>query len=100
MNIWGLGDSNLMNTVLLDQKISVFFGHIQNISGAYCRCLVAHYVLVAHIAICATHKILMAHMLYAPLTFKICVAHIVGTPDYPSGIPDMHTIHHPMISVS
>jgi hypothetical protein len=25
---------------------------------------------------------------------------IVGTPDYPSGIPDMHTIHDPMISVS
>jgi hypothetical protein len=24
----------------------------------------------------------------------------VGTPDYPSGIPDMHTIHDPMISVS
>jgi hypothetical protein len=23
----------------------------------------------------------------------------VGTPDYPSGIPDMHTIHDPMISV-
>jgi hypothetical protein len=26
--------------------------------------------------------------------------HPVGTPDYPSGIPDMHTIHDPMISVS
>jgi hypothetical protein len=25
---------------------------------------------------------------------------VVGTPDYPSGIPDMHTIHDPMISVS
>jgi hypothetical protein len=25
---------------------------------------------------------------------------IVGTPDYPSGISDMHTIHDPMISVS
>jgi hypothetical protein len=25
---------------------------------------------------------------------------IVGTPDYPSGIPDMHTIHDPMISAS
>jgi hypothetical protein len=25
---------------------------------------------------------------------------LVGTPDYPSGIPDMHTIHDPMISVS
>jgi hypothetical protein len=25
---------------------------------------------------------------------------IVGTPDYLSGIPDMHTIHDPMISVS
>jgi hypothetical protein len=24
----------------------------------------------------------------------------MGTPDYPSGIPDMHTIHDPMISVS
>jgi hypothetical protein len=24
----------------------------------------------------------------------------VGTPDYLSGIPDMHTIHDPMISVS
>jgi hypothetical protein len=24
----------------------------------------------------------------------------VGTPDYPPGIPDMHTIHDPMISVS
>jgi hypothetical protein len=24
----------------------------------------------------------------------------VGTPDYPSGIPDMFTIHDPMISVS
>jgi hypothetical protein len=24
----------------------------------------------------------------------------VGTPDYPSGIPDMHKIHDPMISVS
>jgi hypothetical protein len=24
----------------------------------------------------------------------------VGAPDYPSGIPDMHTIHDPMISVS
>jgi hypothetical protein len=24
----------------------------------------------------------------------------VGTLDYPSGIPDMHTIHDPMISVS
>jgi hypothetical protein len=24
----------------------------------------------------------------------------VGTPDYPSGIPNMHTIHDPMISVS
>jgi hypothetical protein len=24
----------------------------------------------------------------------------VGTPDYPSEIPDMHTIHDPMISVS
>jgi hypothetical protein len=24
----------------------------------------------------------------------------VGTPDYPSGISDMHTIHNPMISVS
>jgi hypothetical protein len=27
-------------------------------------------------------------------------AGFVGTPDYPSGIPDMHTIHDPMISVS
>jgi hypothetical protein len=26
--------------------------------------------------------------------------YFVGTPDYPSGIPDMHTIHDPMISVS
>jgi hypothetical protein len=24
----------------------------------------------------------------------------VGTPVYPSGIPDMHTIHDPMISMS
>jgi hypothetical protein len=24
----------------------------------------------------------------------------VGTPDYPSRIPDMHTIHDPMISAS
>jgi hypothetical protein len=24
----------------------------------------------------------------------------VGTPDYPSRIPDMHTIHDPMINVS
>jgi hypothetical protein len=28
------------------------------------------------------------------------ISEIVGTPDYPSGIPDMHTIHDPMISVS
>jgi hypothetical protein len=27
-------------------------------------------------------------------------AQSVGTPDYPSGISDMHTIHDPMISVS
>jgi hypothetical protein len=32
-----------------------------------------------------------------------CLVHYavtVGTPDYPSRIPDMHTIHDPMISVS
>jgi hypothetical protein len=58
------------------QKISVFFRPVRNISGAYYRCLVAHYVLVAHIAICATHKTLMAHMLYAPPIFNICMAHI------------------------
>jgi hypothetical protein len=58
------------------QKISVFFGPVRNISGAYYRCLVAHYILVAHIEICATHKTLMAHMLYAPPIFNICVAHI------------------------
>jgi hypothetical protein len=31
---------------------------------------------VAHIAICATHSLLMAHLEYAPLKGKLCVAHI------------------------
>jgi hypothetical protein len=31
-----------------------------------------------------------------PMSFHL----YVGTPDYPSGIPDMHKIHDPMISVS
>jgi hypothetical protein len=30
----------------------------------------------------------------------LVVRKFVGTPDYPSGIPDMHTIHDPMISMS
>jgi hypothetical protein len=31
---------------------------------------------MAHIAISATHSLLMAHMRYAPLKDKLCVAHI------------------------
>jgi hypothetical protein len=40
-----------------------------------------------------------------PMLTKVCYSqdgsdtNSVGTPDYPSGIPDMHTIHDPMISV-
>jgi hypothetical protein len=41
-----------------------------------------------------------------PMLTKVSYSHdgsdanSVGTPDYPSGIPDMHPIHDPMISVS
>jgi hypothetical protein len=51
------------------QKISVF-------CDAYFLWLVAHLALVAYISICATHSILMAHIAYAPLKSKLCVAHI------------------------
>jgi hypothetical protein len=37
---------------------------------------VAHLASVAHIAICATHSMLMVHIGYAPLKGKLCVAHI------------------------
>jgi hypothetical protein len=33
-------------------------------------------------------------------TKKIATKKSMGTSDYPSGIPNMHTIHDPMISVS
>jgi hypothetical protein len=58
------------------QKIYAFFGPVRNVSGAYFLELVAHIASVVHIAICATHSMLMAHMWYAPLKGKLCVAHI------------------------
>jgi hypothetical protein len=54
----------------------LFFRPIRNISGVYFLYLVAHMASVAHIAICATHSMLMAHIGYALLKGKICVAHI------------------------
>jgi hypothetical protein len=54
----------------INTKKYLFFGPIRNISGAY------FLELVAHIAICATHSLLMVHMWYAPLKGKLCVAHI------------------------
>jgi hypothetical protein len=64
-------------------------------------------------------SIQITHVFVLTLTFKACMAAaadaaplhafvvlssaitaVVGTPDYPSGIPDMHTIHDPMISMS
>jgi hypothetical protein len=37
---------------------------------------------------------------YLVMTHQQTLTQLVGIPDYPSGISDMHTIHDPMISVS
>jgi hypothetical protein len=55
----------------------LFFRPLQNVSGVYFLYLVAHMASVAHIAICAMHSMLMAHIGYALLKGKICVAHIM-----------------------
>jgi hypothetical protein len=38
-------------------------------------------------------------MLWSPLHSPLNGILVVGTPNYPSGIPNMHTIHDPMINV-
>jgi hypothetical protein len=42
-------------------------------------------------------SLVMMRITWRTWTWRI--RRIVGTPDYPSRIPDMHTIHDPMISM-
>jgi hypothetical protein len=64
-----------------------------------------HYGLLRRINIAISFsKILLSYLM--PMLTKVSYSqdgsdtNSLGTPDYPSGIPDMHTIHDPMISVS
>jgi hypothetical protein len=50
--------------------------------------------------ICIDYMILNKACPKDPFTLPCIDKVIVGTPDYPSGIPVMHTTHDPMISMS